>query len=570
MKKLLLIFCVSGNMLLAQNLNLDWVKGIGNNDQDYIANMVQTSNGEFIIAGSFSGTVNFDSPPNTNLQTAVGQNDIFFAKYDANGSLAFVKTIGGIEGEHPQQVKIDQNNNIYIVGLFKNSVDFDPSANIYNLTTAPGVKGSYFAKYNSAGDLVYAKLIGNEYTYITDIAIDANFNVVIVGSVGGTASDFDPSAGTYNLTGTSPSYTGFIAKYDINGAFIFASLLDNTGNAGSDIIWIKFDTNNNIVVSGYHSGSTDFDPSTGSYTLPVTGSENLFFAKYSSSGNFIYAKDINANGSEGIPALMLDASNNIYIASRFELMSFVDPEPSTGLHIINTDASTNFLAVLTKYDPSGNFMDAWKFESPGNNFANIYAMGLDNSNNIYLTGTYKGTVDFDFSGNSLTHQSVGFTSDIFIAKYDPSGNYIYSESMGGNGDDYAVSLILTNDGNIVVSGNYSSTCDFDPNAGNVSLTANGTNPNIFIAKYADPFAGIKDPEGLSETLPYPNPFSDDIYLNNIPADSDVRLINELGIPVLSTNTSAGNSINTQSLSSGCYIVEISSEGKTSRSKMIKY
>jgi len=99
----------------------------------------------------------------------------------------------------------------------------------------------------------------------------------------------------------------------------------------------------------------------------------------------------------------------------------------------------------------------------------------DSSGNIYTTGVYQGTADFD-PGISTTNLTSAGSSDIFITKLDSSGNFVWAKSMGGAGDDFGKGIVLDS-GNVYIVGDFQGTADFDPSTGTTNLTSAGSSDN---------------------------------------------------------------------------------------------
>jgi hypothetical protein len=126
---------------------------------------------------------------------------------------------------------------------------------------------------------------------------------------------------------------------------------------------------------------------------------------------------------------------------------------------------------------------AKSFGSTGRDWA--YAVTSDTSGNTFVTGLYTGTVDFDPGAGVDNHASNGGT-DIFLAKYDPSGNFLWARTFGSSSssiDEQGNGIVTDSAGNVYFTGQFAMTVDFDPGPGVVNL--NSTNPftGAFIAKF---------------------------------------------------------------------------------------
>ena len=101
-----------------------------------------------------------------------------------------------------------------------------------------------------------------------------------------------------------------------------------------------------------------------------------------------------------------------------------------------------------------------------------YAADTDALGNVYTTGYFKNTVDFDPSaGVSNLTSNGGY--DVFVCKFNPNGNLVWAKQFGGTADDYGWSIAVDNAANVYVGGYYTGTADFDPSAATYNLTSKG-------------------------------------------------------------------------------------------------
>jgi hypothetical protein len=229
--------------------------------------------------GVFRGTTDFD--PNTGAYnlTATGGGpaypDIFLLKLDTSGNFVWVKGMGGTNSDNGYSLDLDNQGNIYMVGNFRDTVDFDPNAGVYNLT-AIGLSDIFVQKLNSQGNLIWAKSLGgpNEDRGYS-IVIDDFGSFYITGNFSGLV-DFDPSSNIYNLN--SPMFDAmFIQKLDSSGNFVWA--ISSEGGGGAVGSSIAVDGSGDVYTTGFFYGTTDFDPSTGVSNLTVQGAQDVFIQK---------------------------------------------------------------------------------------------------------------------------------------------------------------------------------------------------------------------------------------------------------------------------------------------------
>ncbi|MEP3118143.1 MAG: SBBP repeat-containing protein, partial [Alphaproteobacteria bacterium] len=208
---------------------LVWAKNVGGTSSDTSYSIEVDSSGNSYVTGNFSGTADFDPGAGTANLTSAGSSDVFIAKYDSDGALAWAKNVSGTSGDEGYSISVDSSGNSYVTGFFQGTADFDPGAGTTDLTSAGG-SDVFIAKYNSDGALVWAKNVGGtSYDQGQSISVDSSGNSYVTGYFQGTA-DFDPGAGTANLTSAGGS-DGFIAKYDSDGNFV--SVVAQTPGGGS-------------------------------------------------------------------------------------------------------------------------------------------------------------------------------------------------------------------------------------------------------------------------------------------------------------------------------------------------
>lgn len=192
-----------------------------------------------------------------------------------------------------------------------------------------------------------------------------------------------------------------------------------------------------------------------------------------------WAKSFNSDiDSYGI-SVTADANGNTFTVGTFRGTCDFDPGPGT-FNLTSTGVQSVF---VKKLDPSGNLV--WVKHFAGNNTTGITSVTLDNIGNIYTTGHYQGTVDFDPGPGIYNLTSMSTPSDMFIVKLNPAGNFLWAISQGGTNVDYANQVVCDNLGHIYITGSFTATTDFNPGPGVASLSPGGSNHNVFIQKLTD-------------------------------------------------------------------------------------
>ena len=105
---------------------------------------------------------------------------------------------------------------------------------------------------------------------------------------------------------------------------------------------------------------------------------------------------------------------------------------------------------------------------------------MDSAGAVYVTGAFSGKRDFDPGSGTCNLTSAGKT-DAFVAKLSASGGFVWAKRIGGASYDKALSVALDNKGNVLLTGYFSSSVDFDPGSGTTKLSSVGDH-DAFIAK----------------------------------------------------------------------------------------
>jgi hypothetical protein len=302
-----------------------------------------------------------------------------------------------------------------------------------------------------------------------DVETDTSGNVYTIGFFNDVI-DFDPGPGVANLTPGS-NYRSFLSKLDPHGNYLWAKRLTS---AASNINKISVDTSGNVyAITGYFSGTLDFDPGPGVANLTSAGGTDISITKFDTDGNYVWAKSIGGASNDFITSLLLDTSGNLYATGSFS--GTVDFDPGPG--VANLTSSTGTYYIL-KIDSSGNFIWA------KNNVVPIKSIGRDALGNLYIAGEFSGTVDFDPGPEVSNLTAVGF-KNIFIYKIDSLGDFIWAKKIQGWSVEVEA-FTIDSSGNIYLSGDGTSSIsvtDFDPGPGVVGFPfSNEGNSSRFILK----------------------------------------------------------------------------------------
>ena len=482
----------------------------------------------------------------------------------------WAKRFGSTGFDHGNAIAVDGSGNVFTSGYFNATVDFDPGAGTFTLATA-GNADVFISKLDAAGNFVFAKRIGGAGNDIGNaIRLDAAGNVLTTGSFDGTV-DFDPGAATVNLVSSGASTDIFISKLDASGNYVWAKRM---GGSFTDRGYSsEADAGGNVYTTGYFQGNADFDPGAGTFTLSSSSNtEDIFVSKLDASGNFLWARAMGGAGNDQAISLALDASGNVHTTGWYQGVADFDPGPTT--FTLNSPPGINDEIFVSKLNASGNFV--WAKHMGGSTMDEGFSIDVDGSGNVYTTGGFTGTADFDPGPGTFTLTAPGIADDIFISKLDATGNFVCAGKLGGTGDDWGLAIAVDATGNIYSSGFFNGTGDFDPNAGIFNLTSAG-GADAFISKLSPSCSGV----GMNEIVAsdfelkiFPNPGTGDFNLILHPANgfpNSITVEDLMGRNVLNFSNiySYENKLDLVNTSGGIFIVKVLYTDKIFTKRIIK-
>jgi hypothetical protein len=386
--------------------------GVGDSD---IGNGIAVDDaGDVYVTGSFQGTAGFGPGPGTLISATPRVTSAFVLKLDGAGNFLWARQFTGTGDVAGTAIAVDFAGNVFTTGSFDQTADFDPGPGVFSLTI-PGFRGYFLSKLDTGGNFLWAKQFfgvgGGEFgsadslNAINGIAVDSVGDVYTTGTFLATA-DFDPGPGTFNLTSNpSSGVEAFVSKLDAGGNFVWAKGFATTSTSGDTTGHsIAVDRAGNAYVATVVSGTADFDPGPGTFSLTSAGFfGDSVLVKLDSAGNFVWAKQFAADqsGNSGTSSVALDGMGNVYAAGRFTGTVDFDPGPGT-FDLTSTSLPDHGEdGYVTKLDGAGNFLWARQFrpavatrEGTGDTAANT-GIAVDGQGDIYSTGVLIGTVDFD-------------------------------------------------------------------------------------------------------------------------------------------------------------------------------
>ncbi len=543
--------------LYAQTESWQWASGAGGPGQDKGEAIAADGNGNYYVAGHFSGTAQFGSFS----LTAGGQHDLFLGKINSDGAWLWVRQAGGADSTkvYPNAVTVSSTGSIYVVGSFMGDADFGP----HHLTNT-GYYDIFVARLDSGGiwQSALSAAHGGDYADCRGLALDSEGNVYLSGVFYSTAS----FPGLDNLVSLGGS-DAFVAKLDAAGNWLWVS---QVGGIDSDEAFrLALDSAGNILVVGSFLGTANFGSLT-SLTSTSSDAHDIFIGKLNPAGNWLWVRQGGGNGTDWGVDTVADAAGNIYISGLFRYSATFGPE-------IVLTASQN--AAYEMYVAKLNANGTWLWARQVSGYISTGAMCLDPLGSIYVAGSHDSPASFGPEIN-ITN---GGDWDLFVGKLSPEGVWQAAASAGGTGFDLGLAICSGSANTVCLTGLFNSTASFG--AGN-SLTSLG-GEDIFVAQYGlattveDPSVNAPLPSRLGQN--YPNPFNPSttisLQINGHPADYLLAVYDIKGRRVATLIDGRlepgqrqlvwnGLDDSGRAVSSGIYFYRLSGAGITQTRKMI--
>jgi hypothetical protein len=588
------------------NGDLIWVRRIGGTDDEFAGSFDADGQGNIFITGYFRGTIDFDPGTGTNNISSNGSRDIFIVRINSDGSFGWAGGIGISSDEVGFGITSAPNGNIYITGTFSGPVDFDPSSGVSLVSGSNGAFDIYLAAYNgSTGAYLWGNAIGGTgYDNGYSMESDAQSNIYVSGSFQ-NSFDFNPGVGSAVITSAGGADI-FLAKFQPNGTLSWVKTIG--GTAGEYSGKINLDNLGNIALTGSFQGTCDFDPGVGSTNLISAGGYDAFLAKYSSTGNLVFAgkiggnQDYSATYSDIGNDVEFDSDGNMYFIGNF--CGTVDLNPGSGTQTATINGQVNDMFIV-KLDPQGSFI--WAFSQGSSFLDDGSSLAISSQKSIYIGGEFQLIMDFDPSPGTFNIQSTG-SINMFLQRidqcisttnsisatacnsfslngqtYSSSGSYTQT-LINSSGCDSILTINLTINSvsaTVVPSGNFAIAQPanatayqwVDCNNGSAPIP-NQTNQSFFAASSGN-YAVIVTQNNCSDTsacvslitsienyvysekstLLFPNPTSGDIQIKTEKKIEDVQLVDVAGriVPCL---LKADNRLDLNKFDSGLYWVHI--------------
>ena len=491
---------------------------------------------------------------------------MFLVKYSSTGVVLWVRSAGGSGSDLGNSVATDASGNIYVTGYFTSPTIVFGSTTLTN----SGGKDVFIVKYSPTGNVLWAISFGgvgdDEGNSITT---DASNNVCLTGYF------YSPTiilgADTLTNTSTSGAYCDlFVVKYSSSGTPIWAKSAGGTSYDIANSIATDHSTNDVYITGKY----TSIHPVFGTDTLSNYGGYDMFIAKYSSLGAFVWVNRAgNSYYDEGTDVAIDNSgpsSGSVYVTGSFVSNTIIFGTDT----LINVDgylppmASHHNDVFVVKYSLNGTVIFAKKYG--GASIDKGYSIATDAAG-FYLSGQF----DYDniiFDTDTLFQPAVSF-HPLFLVKFDFNGNVICASEVASGLDEQ--SDVMTSDifGNAYVYSEFGWITPFM--IGGTSLIQTLGTEELFAAKYNCSSSTVYTTEIFiqSSLQLFPNPATSSLTIQTEKLKlKELLIYNVLGELVQQSSVSnhpSSVTLDISGLKTGMYFIETTTETGIVRSKFIK-
>lgn len=461
--------------------NFEFAHSFGSNGRDDGRDVATDSEGNIYLTGFVSSPVDLDPGPGVANVVPTGTQSAFVAKYSPNGNFLWVRSPGGSGSSSSNAIVIDRNDNVYLAGNFKGTVDFDPGTDQFPLTSSTN-GASFVWKLDTSGNFVWVRATEGNPDEVSGegLTVDDDGNVILLTNFYGTI-DADPGTNVLPFSGVnrvSSDGVGYktdilLVKLSSEGTLQWARHFGDARGFVESSRRSSITTNSQgeVLLTGRFQFMMDFDPGPAvQVRSSINSSEDIFALKLTSAGDLAWVRTFDGTAADRGFGIDTDDSGNIAITGIFA--GTLDLDPDAGVAQVTASnpnaANLGYNAPLILLDTDGQFRWGSKVEG----FA--YAVTFDDVGNLYTNGSFGGLIDFD--PGQTEFKLDGGETRWYTSKYSNSGDFMWAHASGG----YAITVDCH--GYVVSTGYYSGKFDFDPTGGVREFTSSGGSLDAFLTK----------------------------------------------------------------------------------------
>ena len=307
-----------------------WVKHVGQQGSD-LGNAVSTdADGNVYALVSRTGAA------------GLSDNGYDILKWDTTGATVWAVFVNTNANSLVGDMAVDASGNGFVTGEAASTTDFDPAA---NKTKKLPSGGAFVLKLTSSGN--YGWVSNLSYAIGYDIAMDGSGNVLVAGSYAGGLPKFSQyGAKKQNLpTGLTSAGRDFVAKLNNSGGLVWAKQIDSDSLNNFQWSGLAVDAAGSVYLTGFFSGTIDFNPGTGTHTKTSAGGNDIFVQKLTAAGNFAWAETFGGTGNDQGRGIAIDSEGMIHVGGSYRGTVDFDPDPNLAFDLTNHGSTGHMFLV---------------------------------------------------------------------------------------------------------------------------------------------------------------------------------------------------------------------------------
>ncbi len=397
---------------------------------DQVTDVAVDASGNLFVVGEFVGMMTIGG---TMLLGLAGLESIFVAKFDPSGTLVWAKAFGSSGANEVSDVAIDPaSGDAWLLGYFTSPINFGGGT-----LTSAGAWDVFVAKLAAAdGSHLFSQRFGgaaNESPGGLDV--DASGSVVLGGTFSGTVN-----FGGTDLTALGPGDVFFL-KLGSAGAYQWSERFG--GPSPSTLGGLTLDSAGNPILTGRFAGTVDF----GGGGATAVGSTDIYVAKYSSTGAYLWADTVGGPGLDESDAVVADSASNVLVTGTFS------GSVNFGGGALTASGSSDIF--VAKFASTGAY--SWASKFGGSSTEGGAGIAVDGSDNVVVTG-YFSSPSIDFGLGLLTNAG---QDDVFGLSLSTTGVPRWADRFGGGSSDEGLAIAVDpSTSDPIIVGGFTGTASF--------------------------------------------------------------------------------------------------------------
>ncbi len=465
--------------------SLIWAIRAGGTNHDRGHGITTLSDDSTVVTGSFHDSATFgEGEANETVLVSDGEYDIFVARYNPDGTLAWVKRAGGTGPDIGWGITTLSDDSTVVTGYFWDSATFGEGEANETVLVSVGGCDIFVARYNPDGTLAWAKSAGGTYYNDEGFSITtlSDNSTVVTGHFSDSAT-FGKDEANESVLVSDGEYDIFVARYNPDGTLIWAKRAGGTNyERGYGITTLSDDS---TVVTGWFRDSATFGKGEANETvLLCDGNYDIFVARYNPDGTLAWA--IRAGGTDsdrgyGITTLSDDST---VVTGDFNNPGFINKPATFGEGEANetvlVSGGWNDIFVA-RYNADGTL--AWAKRSGGPSHDESYGITTLSDDSTIVTGHYFDSTTFGEGEVNETVLLCDGKYDIFVARHNPDSTLAWAKSAGGTDSDEGLGITTLSDDSTVVTGWFEESATFGQDEPNETVLVSDGERDIFMARY---------------------------------------------------------------------------------------